>query len=294
MSTLRSTPVVTASDRLGLTMFLAVSLHAIIIMGISFSSSDKPEKSELINTLDITLVHNQSKETPDDPDYLAQADQLGGGNTKEKIRVKSPDSKSNMLDNPGLSENTRTPSVIKKTKSLQKKVLTARKSDFKISNAVKTPNKPKHKKASALELIQRSREIARLSAQNQDFWQAYGRRPDPKYLHANTRKHIDAAYLLAWTRKVERIGNLNYPDDARRKGLSGNLILEVRLKPNGSLNEIKLLQSSGHKILDDAAIRIVNLAAPYAKIPDKVLEKRTELRIVRTWAFTSDNKLFSR
>lgn len=294
MSTLRNKAVVTASDRLGLTLFLAVSLHAIVILGISFSSTDKPERSELINTLDITLVHHQSKDAPDEPDYLAQANQLGGGNTKEKVRAKSPDSKSSMLQNPGLTENTRNPSVTKKSKSIQKKVLTANKSDFKISNLVKTPDKPKKKKASALELIQRSREIARLSAQNQEFWLAYGKRPDPKYLHANTQKHVDAAYLLAWTRKVEKIGNLNYPDDARRKRLSGSLILEVRLKPNGSLNEIKLLQSSGHKTLDDAAIRIVNLAAPYAKIPDEVLGKRTELRIVRTWAFTSDNKLFSR
>lgn len=294
MTTLRGKPVVTASDRLGLTLFLAVSLHVLIILGISFSSKESKHKQELINTLDITLVHSQSKQAPDEPDYLAQANQTGGGNTREKVRVRSPDSKPSSLQNSGTSENIKPAAISKKTKSNQKKVLTAEKSDLKVKNLVKTPNKPKQKKTSAIELIQRSREIARLSAQNQDFWQAYGKRPDPKYIYANTRKHRDAAYLLAWTQKVERIGNLNYPDDARRKGLSGNLILEVRLKPNGSLNTIKLLQSSGHKALDDAAIRIVNLAAPYAKIPEEVLEKRTELRIVRTWSFTTDHKLFSR
>ena len=294
MTTLTSKPIVTASDRLGMTLFLAISLHALILLGISFSSPDKPKNQELINTLDITLVQSRSKKTPDDPDYLAQADQIGGGNTQKKVRVKAPDSKSSMLQSPGLSEKTKSASVTRVTKTDQKRVLTTSKSDLKVSTRVKTPKKPKQKKVSARELIQRSQEIARLSAQNEKFWQAYGERPNPKYLHANTKKHQDAAYLLAWTRKVERIGNLNYPDDARRKGLSGGLILEVRLKPNGALNEVRLLQSSGHKTLDDAAIRIVNLAAPFAKIPEKVLEKRTELRIVRTWAFTADNRLFSR
>lgn len=294
MTAISAKPIVTASDRLGMTLFLAISLHALILLGISFSSQDKPKNQELINTLDITLVQSRSKKAPDDPDYLAQADQIGGGNTQKKVRVKAPDSKSSMLQNPGLSEKTKSASVTRTTKSDQKRVLTTSKSDLKVSTRVKTPKKPIQKKVSAMELIQRSQEIARLSAQNEKFWQAYGERPDPKYLHANTKKHQDAAYLLAWTRKVERIGNLNYPDDARRKGLSGGLILEVRLKPNGTLNEVRLLQSSGHKTLDDAAIRIVNLAAPFAKIPEKVLEKRTELRIVRTWAFTADNKLFSR
>ncbi|MCK5091948.1 MAG: energy transducer TonB, partial [Gammaproteobacteria bacterium] len=260
MTTLTSKPIVTASDRLGMTLFLAISLHALILLGISFSSPDKPKNQELINTLDITLVQSRSKKTPDDPDYLAQADQIGGGNTQKKVRVKAPDSKSSMLQSPGLSEKTKSASVTRVTKTDQKRVLTTSKSDLKVSTRVKTPKKPKQKKVSARELIQRSQEIARLSAQNEKFWQAYGERPDPKYLHANTKKHQDAAYLLAWTRKVERIGNLNYPDDARRKGLSGGLILEVRLKPNGALNEVRLLQSSGHKTLDDAAIRIVNLA----------------------------------
>ena len=294
MTTLTAKPVVTASDRLGITLFLAISLHALILLGISFSSPDKPKNQGLINTLDITLVQSSSQKAPDDPDYLAQADQIGGGNTQKKVRVKNPDSNSSMLQNPGLSEVTKNPSITRVTKTNQRSVLTTRKSDLKVSTRIKTPNKPKQKKASAMELIQRSKEIARLSAQNEEFWQAYGQRPDPKYLHANTKKHRDAAYLMAWTRKVERIGNLNYPDDARRKGLSGSLILEVRLEPSGALKEVRLLQSSGHRTLDDAAIRIVNLAAPFAKIPEKVLEKRTELRIVRTWAFTADNKLFSR
>lgn len=294
MTALITKPVVTANDRLGMTLFLALSLHALVLLGISFSSPDKPEKQELINTLDITLVQSRSKKAPDDPDYIAQADQTGGGNTQKKVRVKSPDSKSSMLENPGLSEKARSPSITKVNKTEQKSVLTTSKSDLKVNTKIKTPRKPKQKQASAMELMQRSKEIARLSAQNEKFWQAYGKRPDPKYLHANTKKHQDAAYLLAWTRKVEQIGNLNYPDDARRKGLSGNLILEVRLKPDGTLKNVSLLQTSGHKTLDDAAIRIVNLAAPFAKIPENVLEKRTELRIVRTWSFTADNRLFSR
>ena len=148
MTTLTAKPVVTASDRLGLTLFLAVSLHALILLGISFSSPDRPKNQELINTLDITLVQSRSKKAPDDPDYLAQADQIGGGNTLKKVRVKTPDSKSSMLENPELSKKAQSPSIAKATKTDQKRVLTTSKSDLKVSTEVKTPKKPTQKKRS--------------------------------------------------------------------------------------------------------------------------------------------------
>ena len=114
-----------------------------------------------------------------------------------------------------------------------------------------------------------------------------------KHISASTQEYKYAAYLDAWRRKVERIGNLNYPDEAKRRKLYGNLVLSVALRPDGSVEEIRLTRSSGHALLDDAAIRIVRLAAPYAPFPKEIREETDLLEITRTWQFLSDNQLFS-
>ena len=88
--------------------------------------------------------------------------------------------------------------------------------------------------------------------------------------------------------KVERVGNLNYPDEARRNRLSGHLILDVALNPDGSINEITIRKPSGHKVLDDAAVRIVELAAPYAPFPDSFRKETDILHITRTWQFVNN------
>jgi len=92
---------------------------------------------------------------------------------------------------------------------------------------------------------------------------------------------------------VERIGNLNYPDEAKRKQLSGNLLLDVAINPDGTLNSVNVVRSSGHKVLDDGAIRIVKLAAPFAPFPDDIRRTTDILHIIRTWQFQSDNSLYS-
>ena len=123
---------------------------------------------------------------------------------------------------------------------------------------------------------------------------AYAKRPKRKWVTARTKEHKYAAYMEAWRQKVERIGNLNYPDEARRANLSGNLLLDVALRPDGSVEEIILRRSSGKKVLDDAAIRIVNLAAPFPRFPRAVAEEVDILHVQRTWQFLSGNRFTSR
>ena len=103
-----------------------------------------------------------------------------------------------------------------------------------------------------------------------------------------------AAYMEAWRSKVERIGNLNYPDEARRARLSGNLLLDVSLNPDGTINDIVLRRSSGKRVLDDAAVRIVKLAAPYGKFPASISTEVDILHIQRTWQFSTNNRFASR
>lgn len=110
--------------------------------------------------------------------------------------------------------------------------------------------------------------------------------PKHKFIHASTREHAYAAYMDAWVRKIERVGKLHYPQLARRQGLSGDLVLSVELMPSGEVADIRIDRSSGHALLDQAALDIVSLAAPYAPLPstDEDIERLT---ITRTWQFSS-------
>ena len=136
-------------------------------------------------------------------------------------------------------------------------------------------------------LASRSLAIAALSAEIDRKLRAYAERPRRKWISARTREHRFAAYMDAWRRKVERIGNLNYPDEAARRGLSGNLLLDVALNPDGTVEEITLRRSSGERVLDDAAVRIVKLAAPFSKFSESIAEEVDILHIERTWVFLS-------
>jgi protein TonB len=146
----------------------------------------------------------------------------------------------------------------------------------------------------AAALVRRSLAMASLSAEVDQRLDAYAKRPRRKWISARTREHKYAAYMEAWRSKVERVGNLNYPDEARRRRLSGDLLLDVSLKPDGSVDEIVVRRTSGHRVLDDAAIRIVRLAAPFARFPKAIREETDLLHIQRTWRFLTSNRFASR
>jgi len=147
---------------------------------------------------------------------------------------------------------------------------------------------------SAQTLVNRSLAMASLSAEIDRRLEAYAKRPKRKWITARTKEHKYAAYMEAWRQKVERVGNLNYPDEARRAKLSGNLLLDVALRPDGSIDEIILRRSSGKKVLDDAAIRIVKLAAPFPRFPKKIAQETDILHVQRTWQFLSGDRFSSR
>ena len=109
-------------------------------------------------------------------------------------------------------------------------------------------------------------------------------------MNSSTREFIPARYMREWINRVERIGNLNYPDQARRDKLSGTLILDVTIDAKGKLLNIDLRKSSGHKILDDAAQRIVKLAAPYSPFPDKLKQEADVIHITRSWEFINNSE----
>jgi periplasmic protein TonB len=140
-------------------------------------------------------------------------------------------------------------------------------------------------------LASRNDEIARLTARINAKTQAYQSRARRKAISTSTREYRYASYMEAWRRKVERIGNLNYPEEARRKGLYGNLILHVSVRADGSLEGVRVVRSSGQDVLDQAAVRIVELAAPFAPFPPDIAAETDLLDITRTWQFQRNNRL---
>lgn len=134
-------------------------------------------------------------------------------------------------------------------------------------------------------LASRNLEVARLTADLDEQAGVYSARPRRKSVSASTREYRYASYLSAWARKVERIGNLNYPRAAKEQNLYGSLILDVAVRADGSVEQIRLVRSSGSKLLDEAAIQIVELAAPYSPFPPDIAAETDVLNIVRTWQF---------
>lgn len=290
MTAIKATPAVTPGDRLGMMLFLGAMLHGLVILGISFSSPE-PVKPAPAPMLDIILVQNKSVKEPEKVDYLAQANQDGGGTVEEKSHLRKPVQGPSPVPNKSINKQVTPPPKAQKPKPVKKKVITSEQGkNFVLSKPTEKPRKQQQHISSAQQIIKRSLEIASLTAEINQRITNYANRPRKKHISARTKEFAPAAYMRAWTRKVERIGNLNYPDEARRQKLSGRLRLTVAINKDGTVREIKVNQPSGYKVLDDSAIRIVKLGAPYARIPDSIKEAGEPvdiLYITRTWEFTS-------
>jgi protein TonB len=284
---------VTQSDRMSLTIFFAVAIHAILILGISFDLMDS--NNDVITTMEITLVHQRSNEEPEEADYLAQANQLGGGNQQNKNRPSSPFSNDSPTPEKGFAPESRramSPPPIQATKK-QTEIMSVEQSALQIDNQkLKEKNPIKIKSLTAAQLFERSQQIARISAEINKLKDAYQQTPRPTWVRgANAKQYRFASYMDAWRAKVERIGNLNYPAVVSRKKLSGSLLLIVAINPDGSIHSSQIARSSGIKELDQAALRIVNLAAPFPPLTKDILKDTDILYIPRVWRFQHGSRL---
>ncbi len=292
-SAVHSSPI-SSSDRLGMTLFFALAFHAIIILGISFDLAD--DSMPPLTTMEITLVRNHSDEAPEDADYLAQANQKGGGNVEEKTRDQSPFSNPTPTQDDGFapaSEQSVAPPLSRPVQA-QQEIMTANRAKDK------TPSKPQQdplpdlsQPLTAAQLLERSRQkIARMSAEIKRMKKTFQVTPRRTYVRgANAKEYRFASYLDAWRAKVERFGNLNYPEEALRHNIDGSLLLDVAINPDGSINNMRVIQSSGHRVLDEAAKRIVRLAAPFPPLSEEILRDTDVLHIPRVWYFKSGNGL---
>jgi protein TonB len=143
------------------------------------------------------------------------------------------------------------------------------------------------------DIMRRSVEIARLEAKISRDWDSYQQRPRRKFVGARTQEFRFARYVEDWRQKVERVGELNYPQAARDQRIYGKLVVTVAIKPDGTVEKIDIDRSSGFKILDDAARNIVQLAAPYSAFPPDIAKDVDVLHITRTWLFTRSDRFLS-
>lgn len=284
---------VTQSDRMSLTVFFALAIHAILILGISFDLMDS--NNDLITTMEITLVSQRSNEEPEEADYLAQANQLGGGTQQSKSRPSSPFSNPLPIPEEGFAPNSRQamspPKIVKAQK--QTEIMSVDNSNQRVrSRELKEETDINTKSLTAAQLFERSRQIAKLSAEINKLKDAYQQTPKHTWVHgANAKKYRFASYMDAWRAKVERIGNLNYPAIVTRKNLTGSLLLDVAINPDGSIHSARITRSSGYRELDQAALRIVNMAAPFPPLTKDILKDTDILHIPRVWRFQSGSRL---
>lgn len=285
-----ATPPITPNDRFMFALFLSAIIHMLFIFGVGFTL---PKSSPKAPTMDVTLTYHKSEKAPEKADYLAQHNQEGSGTEKQKKLLATTEIMPYQNDNPNPVIST--PQSQSSVKNSQKKIISSKKNGALDSQSTTkkqqaTTNLPKSSKT----LLAQSLEMASLSANLDYRQQTLSKIPRVRRLTSvSTLSSADAYYLDSWRRKVEMIGNLNYPDEARQKKLYGSLRLLVVLRPDGSVEKIELLEPSGQKVLDDAAIRIVKMAAPFAAFTPEMKKNVDKIEIIRTWEFLNDDSLIS-
>lgn len=277
-----------ASDSLIMAAGIALALHAAIIGLVHFEIlTGRPDS--VPTSLDVILVEWETPEAPDEADFLAQATQRGGGDSPDIDRPAEPlPFSADEPDQPVEQE-------ARETAPLDQPEVMPDAARVETPDETLWPVEPiepmETTVVDAAQLVDQSRAMARISSDRLAESRDFPERPRRKFISANTREHLYAGYMRSWVAKVERVGNLNYPEQARRQNLAGSLVLSVDVLADGSVAQIRLLRSSGHDVLDEAAIRIVRLSGPFAPLPEEIRQDVDVLTITRTWQFSSRGRL---
>lgn len=284
-------PRLSEGDRLGVMTFGSLLVHLLVILGVTFAV---PKLKELpgLPTLEITLVQSETADKPDNPEFLAQANQDGGGDSDR------PDIARNPLPLREVSDAQKNPPVMRPKPQPQiqaKRDTREPMTQAKAERSVPTPEPQPERVEPRVDPARLGlpspadlSEQARLNSEVARFWQEYQKRPRRNFVNSRTQKYRDAVYMEAWRAKVQRIGNLNYPEEAKRRGLRGSVMLSVEINQDGTLGTVNVTRSSGHSLLDDAAVRIVQLAAPFAPLTPEMRAETDILVLTRTLKFNDE------
>ena len=284
-------PAVDTGDRLSFTFFVAIALHALVLLGFNFKL---PDHSNTSQTIEITLATHKSERAPKDADFLAQHNQEASG-TIDEAKQLTTERQAEFADIQVRDVNPVPQQQAASAKQLrvQQLLSTTAKSTLTTQqqSAVDVRDAYENVDGEMAEQPLVSAEIASLQAKLDKQRQEYAKRPRVRTLTSvSTRESFDAKYLHEWGSKIEQVGNRNYPQEALSRHITGNLRLSVVINPDGTIYEIKVLQSSGQRILDDAARQIVRLSSPFAAFPAEIRKHADRLQIIRTWNFEITGK----
>jgi protein TonB len=276
---------------LAISVAVSIFLHAILLT-IQFRFPDALRWKSASQPLEVILVNAKTRDKPSRAKALAQANLDGGGNTDEQRRATSAAPVTNPRD-PGrdLAETQRRQ---RELEAQQQKLLALnREQGAKVpTESQRQASEEASPQVSGRDMVERSLAILHLQAQIARQTQAYQERPRKRFIGANAREYRFAQYEEEWRAKIERVGTLNYPAEARGK-LYGVLRLSVTISPDGTVDAIDLDRSSGLKALDQAAFRIVQMAAPFAAFPADIRKDTDLLVITRTWFFAQGDKVWT-
>ena len=271
----------TESQRLSATLALSLLVHGMLVLGLGFALDDA---APVVPTLDVILSQTSTPLTPKQADFLAAANQQGGGDHDKVQRPRDsqagwvPQEQTGVAPQPLRAQS---PDAVPPPEA---RVVTTKASDTAVPPAQTRPEPDQPELPRGDLKIQRDAEMARLAAEIHLRSELYAKRPKRKFVSASTREYVYANYLRAWVDRAERVGNLNYPDEARRKRLAGQVVISVAVRRDGTVEDSRIIKSSGISLLDSTALRIVKLSVPFPPLPNTD-ENIDLLHVTRTWQF---------
>ena len=282
-----SPPPMGDRQRLSATMVLSLALHALLILGLSFTLD---KAAPVMPTLDVILTRTQSPLTQKQADFLAQASNQGGGEDTKTNRPRDAQAGLVPQVEAGIAPRELRAQSPTPRPPPETRVVASTRGETPMPTPDARPQAEMTPLPQGREKIERDLAMARLAAEIHLRSERYAKRPKRKFVSASTQEYAWAGYLRAWVDRVERVGNLNYPDEARRRNLAGQLVISVAIRRDGSVERADVIQSSGKRLLDDAALRIAKLAQPYPPLP-KTDDNIDVLHVTRTWNFLPSGQL---
>jgi protein TonB len=287
-------------ERFAVALFIALFVHAFIIFFVGFDWH-RPEPRE-ITSMQVTLVTQTSKETPENADMLAQANQEGGGNNKDlaipTITEEAPFPDAKIED----IESSPPTQIAMAEKETRPEVMTSNSENKQQSVSSNNQNKPLTPQATGNDLVtnitpeldmqslieKMRKDVASIQTTLSNERQEYAKKNQrAKFISVTSKEHELVAYVESWRQKIERIAESYYPAEALRLGLSGELTVSVSIRADGTVQDVEITRPSRHVVLNAAAENIVKLAAPYSRFTPKMKEKYDVVYIVRRWSFDS-------
>lgn len=289
MSAIPAPPPVQIGENQRLTASLALSLllHGMLILGLGFALDDA---APVMPTLDVILTQAQTPLTPKQADFLAQANNQGGGEHDKTLRPREAELGRVPQPEAGVAPRELRAQAPAPQPPPEARVVSTRNAETQLPTPQATPAPTETTLPPGEQKVERDLAMARLAAEIHLRSQRYAKRPKRKFVSASTREYVYATYLRSWVDRVERVGNLNYPDEARRRRIGGVVVITVAIRRDGSVERAEVIQSSRIPMLDAAALRIVRLSEPFEPLP-KTDENVDILHVTRTWQFMPGGEL---